>query len=141
MTTPTLNGQIIGQAERSTRAVLERLLADTGTDFTGWVTLNLLHTTGSTPDEATITGRVAAGLKITDRTAREALGRLAADGLVSTHDGQVTPTEAGTQRYQRIAAGIAHITERLYGGLPAADLATAGRVLVALTERADAELA
>jgi hypothetical protein len=141
MTTPTLNGQIIGQAERSTRAVLDRLLADTGTDFTGWVTLNLLHTSDGTPDEATLTRRVAAGLKIADHTAREALDRLAADGLVSTHDGPVTPTEAGTRRYQRIAAGIAQLTERLYGGLPAADLAAAGRVLVELTERADAELA
>ncbi len=139
MTTPTLNGQLIGQAERSTRAVLQRLLAETDTDFTGWVVLNLLHTNAAGP--GTLVEQVAAGLRITDSQVDEALTGLEADGLVSTTDGRVVPTPAGTQRYQRIADGIAQIGERLYGGLPAADLATAGRILAAVTERADAELA
>jgi hypothetical protein len=40
--TPTLNGQDIGQAESAVRAVLTGLLARTGTQFHGWVILNLL---------------------------------------------------------------------------------------------------
>jgi hypothetical protein len=45
-TAPVLNGQIIGQAERSTRALLDRLLADHDLTFVPWVALNLLNTIG-----------------------------------------------------------------------------------------------
>ena len=45
---PPLNGQDIGQAEHATRAVLDRLLARTGTQFRGWVILNLLAAGGGT---------------------------------------------------------------------------------------------
>jgi hypothetical protein len=40
--TPTLTSQDIGQAEKATRAVLGRFLAQTGTGFHGWVILNVL---------------------------------------------------------------------------------------------------
>jgi hypothetical protein len=42
---------------------------------------------------------------------------------------------------RRISAAIAQITQRLWGDLPAEDLATAGRVLAIITERANAKLA
>ena len=44
-------------------------------------------------------------------------------------------------RRPRISAAITQITQRLWGGLLAGDLATAGRVLAIITERANAELA
>jgi hypothetical protein len=43
--------------------------------------------------------------------------------------------------YGQIRAGVTEVTQRLWGDLPAGDLATAGRVLSIITERADAELA
>lgn len=42
---------------------------------------------------------------------------------------------------RRISAANAEIVQRLWGDLPAGDLATAGRVLAIVTERANAELA
>ena len=53
----------------------------------------------------------------------------------------VTVTGAAQQLHSRIRAAIAEITQRLWGDLPAEDLATAGRVLAIITERANAELA
>jgi hypothetical protein len=53
----------------------------------------------------------------------------------------VTVTGAGRQRHSRISAATAQVIRRLWDGLPAADLAIAGRMLVILTERANAELA
>jgi hypothetical protein len=44
-------------------------------------------------------------------------------------------------RRPRISAAITQITQRLWGGLLAGDLATAGRVLAIITARANAELA
>ncbi|HEY5987679.1 MAG TPA: hypothetical protein VIV12_15085 [Streptosporangiaceae bacterium] len=50
-------------------------------------------------------------------------------------------TGAGQARYRQIRTAIGEITERLYGDLPAADLAIAGRVLATITARANEELA
>ena len=52
----------------------------------------------------------------------------------------MTLTPAGRDRYERLVAGIAAITARLYGDLPAADLETTRRVLTIVTERANAAL-
>jgi hypothetical protein len=53
----------------------------------------------------------------------------------------VTVTATARRLHSQIGATIAGITQRLWGDLPADDLATAGRVLAIITERANAELA
>lgn len=143
--TPALTGQDIGQAEGAIRAVLERLLATTGTPFHGWVILNVLGRSGSALGQNELVGRVLYGLKIGEQAAIAALTELADQGLVSrTPPGAASPditlTPAGSARFEQVEAGIAQITERLYGGLPAEDLATAHRVLTTVTERANAAL-
>lgn len=129
MTTP-LNGQIIGQAERTTRALLERLLAGNGTSFDQWVALT------SAADGTVST--LADSLRIAPAEAQRIIDGLAAAGLL-TESGTLTPS--GRERRGQISAGIAGITQRLYGDLPADDLIVAGRVLTLVTERARAELA
>jgi hypothetical protein len=129
----TLNGQVIGQAERATRAVLDRLLDTVGTPFEQWVALNLTATSG--PVSA---AELAARLRIPIEEATAALAALTADGLLA---GDATLTVAGRARHAEISTGLAAITERLYGDLPADDLAVAGRVLTLITARATAELA
>jgi predicted ArsR family transcriptional regulator len=140
MTQPaTLNGQVIGQAERATRAVLEVLLAETDTAFTDWVTLNLV----ATHDDVIIDSLVeqlVTGLRITDSQARTSIDDLVRTGLI-TASGTARLTTDGRARYQRISDGIAQITQRLYHDLPHDDLVVARRVLETLTERARAELA
>ena len=67
--TPTLNGQIIGQTERASSAVLDALLAETGTSFEAWVTLNLIATNGEMSAD-TLIDRLVAGLFIGEADAR-----------------------------------------------------------------------
>lgn len=128
----TLNGQVIGQAERATRAVLDRLLERVDTPFEQWVALNLTATSGPL-DPAELAGR----LRIPPGSAAGALSALTTAGLLAA-DG--TLTAAGRDRHAEITTGLTAITARLYGDLPAADLAVAGRVLTTVTARATAEL-
>ncbi len=143
---PALNGQDIGQAERATRAVLDRLLARAGTQFHGWVIINLLAADGGALGVDELTGRVTHGLKIGEDAVHVAAAELAWQGLISREpaaggEPQVTLTAAGTARFEQIQGGIGQVTQRLYGGLPESDLAIAHRVLATVTERAHAELA
>jgi hypothetical protein len=139
MTRPaTLNGQVIGQAERATRAVLEVLLAETDTTFVNWVTLNLV----ATHDDMTVDSLVeqlVSGLRITDSEARASIDDLVRIALI-TVSGTVQLSANGRERFQRINDGIAEITRRLYRDLAHDDLVVARRVLETLTERARAEL-
>ncbi|GAA2599671.1 hypothetical protein GCM10010399_33040 [Dactylosporangium fulvum] len=133
-----LNGQIIGQAERSTRALLDRLLARTATTFEEWVAVNLTAVSGGTLARDDLVARMATGLRITPAAAGAAVTGLVEAGLLDA-GGSLTP--AGRARYDEIAAGVAELTARLYAGFPADDLDAAGRVLAEITARADAELA
>lgn len=144
--TPTLNGQHIGQAESTVRAVLNRLLARTGTQFHGWVILNLLGRSGGALGEDKLTGQVVHGLKIGADAVHAAAAELAWQGLISREPEagagtKLALTAAGAARFDEIQGGISDVTARLYGGLPEAELATAHRVLATVTERANAELA
>jgi hypothetical protein len=69
--------------------------------------------------------------------------RLTAAQLLHASDGEgspVTVTVAGQQLHGQIRATVTEITQRLWGDLPADELATAGRVLSTILARADAEL-
>ena len=136
---PTLNGQVIGQAERATRAVLEVLLAETNTPFVNWVTVNLIAAQGEIAVDELI-AQLIAGLRIEESEALSAVDDLERASLVTVTD-QVRLTPEGLERYQRISDGIGEITRRLYRDLPHDDLVVARRVLETLTDRARAELA
>ncbi|MGO4749592.1 MarR family transcriptional regulator, partial [Streptomyces sp. 2MCAF27] len=53
---------------------------------------------------------------------------------------RVRLTAAGRELHESTSAETAEISARLYAGIPAEDLAVAGRVLALVTERANAEL-
>ncbi|MEU6014208.1 hypothetical protein ABZ826_09135 [Streptomyces sp. NPDC047515] len=142
--TPSVNGQIIGQAHYATRAVLERLLATTGTTFHQSVALNATADHGAAKERAGLVDRMTGTLKIDAEVAETVLAELAAAGLVEEVPGdtaRIALTAAGRERQEAHRAGIAEITARLYGDLPTADLAAAGRVLTEVTARANAVLA
>jgi DNA-binding MarR family transcriptional regulator len=144
-TTPTLTGQDIGQAHYATRAVLEQVLAQAGLGFAASVALNMVGRKGSAVDENDLRTRVVHGLKVDESTADSALADLLDQGLVTrtpptAANPQITLTPTGTTRWQEVQHGIAQITQRLYGGLPAEDLAVAHRILTTVTVRANAEL-
>ncbi|WP_042381832.1 MarR family winged helix-turn-helix transcriptional regulator [Streptacidiphilus melanogenes] len=141
-TTPTLNGQVIGQAHLATRALLGPVLDRTGTTFDQSVVLNALS--GGDDDRAQLVARLAGNLKTTDAAVADVVAGLAAAGLLEPAPGdgsRLRLTDAGLTRNQEIRTAIDALTRRLYGDIPAEDLATAGRVLALVTARANAELA
>ncbi|WP_034621728.1 hypothetical protein [Cellulomonas sp. URHE0023] len=135
----TLNGQIIGQAERATRTLLERHLRDSGLEFEQWVAVNQVHT--GTGGRRALAARLARGLKVDDATARATVESVIDLGLVAVDEEELTLTPDGLQKFALVSAAITAITARLYGDVPPEDLAVAGRVLALVTERANAELA
>jgi hypothetical protein len=134
--TPTLNGQIIGQAERSTRALLDRLLEQTGTSFEQWVAINLTAAAGGTFPHDQLIARMSTGLRIAP-AGEATIDELTEAGLME--DEGLTP--AGRARYDAISTQVAALTARLYAGFPQADLSAAASILLELTSRANTELA
>ncbi|MFJ2135274.1 hypothetical protein ACIOMQ_31290 [Streptomyces sp. NPDC087845] len=142
--TPTVNGQVIGQAHYATRAVLERLLATTGTTFHQSVALNVVADSGDAMEAGRLVDRMTGTLKIDAEAAEAAVAELTTAGLLEEVPGSTAGiglTPACRDRRHANRAGIAEITARLYAGLPAEDLAAAGRVLTEVTARANAVLA
>jgi DNA-binding MarR family transcriptional regulator len=137
-TYPSLNTQVIGQAESALGAILDPLLARTGTTFQQWLVLTVTAASGAGIDRATLIARIAGARKIDGAEVETAIGELAAAGLARAAS-RVTLTEAGQARYTGIRTALEEITARLFD-FPAEDLATAGRVLAILTARANAEL-
>jgi DNA-binding MarR family transcriptional regulator len=139
---PTLTPRVIGQAEKTLNAILDRLLADSGLTEHQWIILTLAAT-GETAEYQRFVRQVAHMVKIGETDARARIGELTEARLLQAPgDGTaVTATESGLQLHTRIRAAVTEITQRLWSDLPAEDLATAGRVLSIITERANAELA
>jgi DNA-binding MarR family transcriptional regulator len=143
-TTPTLNTQVIGQAENALGALMDRVLDRTGGTFRQWVALNLTAVSGGAIDRDQLASRLTGALKIDDAAALAAIAELTTAQLLEALPGQgsrVGLTDAGQARYRQVRAALDELTARLYGDLPADDLATAGRVLAVITTRANAELA
>jgi hypothetical protein len=140
---PTFSTRVIGQAEKTLNAILGRELAGTGLTEPQWVILTLAVTGGGAADRDRFTSMVADALKISEAEAKARVADMVtAQQLNITGQGSaVTATGAAQQLHSRIRAAITEITQRLWGDLPAEDLATAGRVLAIITERANAELA
>jgi DNA-binding MarR family transcriptional regulator len=142
MTTyPTLSTRVIGQAEKTLGAILDRLLEGTAVTEPQWVILTLVATGGGTADRDRLTHQVAGALKLRDADAQARIAELVANGMLRTAGGAISVTDAGQQLHSRVRTAVTEITERLWGDLPEQDLATAGRVLTIITERANAELA
>ena len=140
---PTFSTRVIGQAEKTLNAILGRQLAGTGLTEPQWVILTLAVTSSGPADRDQFTDLVAGALKISEADAQAHIADMvAAQRLQITGAGSaVTVTGAAQQLHSQIRAAVADITQRLWGDLPADDLATAGRVLTIITERANAELA
>ena len=143
-TGPSLNPQVIGQAENALRALLERTLAGTGLSYRHWIALSLAVGNDVPVAQDALIERITAVLKVDDTAAREAVADLAGEQLAETVPGdgsRVRPTDAGRKLHREVRAAIAEIVTRLFRDITADDLETAGRVLTMITARADAELA
>lgn len=139
---PSISTRVIGQTEKSLNAILHRQLTGTGLTEPEWVVLTLAVTSGQTLDRDQFTRQAADALKISQAGAQALIAEMiAAQHLQTAGDGSaVTVTDAARQLHARIRAVVTEITQRLWGDLPPEDLATAGRILTIIAERASAEL-
>jgi DNA-binding MarR family transcriptional regulator len=140
----TLTGQDVGEAEGALSALLNQVLAGTGTGVTrtGYLALRVVALRGPFPQAAALhdflAGQPQVGL---DRTQLAELFRdLEARGLVTGGDpdgpGPVQLTPEGAALNAKLAEAVAAQSQRLYAGIDPDDLATAHRVLAGVTERA-----
>jgi len=135
-----LNPQVIGQAETALGALLGPILTEAGCTFEQWVILALTNAGGTPVDRAQLVARVIDARKFAAADVEAAIAKLTADGLLSSGAGTVGLTEAGQDLRRRVRARTNEVTSGLFD-FPADDLATAGRVLAVVTDRANAFLA
>jgi DNA-binding MarR family transcriptional regulator len=138
-TYPPLSTQVIGQAESALGALLDPLLSRTRTTFHQWLVLTVTAASGGDIDHDQLVARIRGARKIDGAQVEAAIAGLDAAGLAEGTS-RVTLTAAGLARFTEIRGALEEITARLFD-FPAEDLATAGRVLAILTERANAQLA
>jgi DNA-binding MarR family transcriptional regulator len=140
---PSLNPQILGQAENAHRALLERVLAGSGVTYGGWIALSIAARGGGS-SRAQVLERISGALKVDRDSAEEILAELAAANLLepmADDESPLTLAAMGEELHRRARGEIADIISRVYSDIPPEDLEMAGRVLVALTARAESELA
>ncbi|MEU7799736.1 MarR family winged helix-turn-helix transcriptional regulator [Micromonospora arborensis] len=142
-TTPTLNGQVIGQAHYATRALLDRAVAPLGLTFEQVITLNVLA--DGAVERARLVHRLTTTLKIDEPAVHEVIAQLVDADLTRVDDGAAEPlvrlTDAGHATQRRVGAAVADITTRLYGDIPTDEASVAAQVLTLVTQRANAALA
>jgi DNA-binding MarR family transcriptional regulator len=141
---PSLSTRVIGQAESALGALLDPVLARAGITFQQWLVLTLTAASGAAIDRDQLVAQVTSARKVDEQAVLAAIAGLAAAGLAEVVPGEragVRLTDAGQARHRQIRTTLGEITGRLFGDLPAEDLATAGRVLAIVTGRANAELA
>lgn len=118
------------------------MLARVGSNFNQSVALRAVSDQGGTLERGRLVGRLTGALKIEESAAEETVEEMTALKLLTETDAElVSLTEHGREVFEEIRTGGNEIAARLYADIPAEDLATAGRVLTLLTERANAVLA
>ncbi|MFD0569109.1 MarR family transcriptional regulator [Kitasatospora gansuensis] len=140
ITAPVADSRALGLAHYAARGLLEQVLARHGSTFQQQVTLRAAVTavTPLTRDE--LASQVQGALKADPADIRTTLDELLAKHLLVAGGTHLHPT-AGRDLLAILAAETAPITARVWGDIPAEDLAAAYRVLALVTERANAELA
>jgi hypothetical protein len=138
--TPTF-GRDIGVTYFATSALRDMLLADVGLTFEDSLLLTALAPNGGCASRDQLVSLLVGGIKTTPEAAATALDLLLDRALATEHDGSIAVTAAGAEALERFNARVAASAPKLYGDIPAADLAVARRVLATVTERANRELA
>ncbi|MEU1304900.1 MarR family transcriptional regulator [Streptomyces shenzhenensis] len=140
-TAPLADARALGLAHYAARGVLEHVLARHGVTFQQQMALRaaVMADAPQTPDD--LIAQVRAALKADPADIRATLDELLAKQLLVADGAHLRPTDAGRELIPAVSAETAPITARIWGGIPAEDLAAAGRVLTLVRERANAELA
>ncbi|MEU2779947.1 MarR family transcriptional regulator [Streptomyces sp. NPDC007162] len=142
-TAPAVDARVIALAHHAPRALLEGVLARHGITFHQSVTLRAAVVAGDSVGRDDLVDEVTGALKTDESVARGAIEELTAARLLEptpADPSRLRLTDPGRDLYERTSAQSAEIAARLYAGIPEQDLATAGRVLTLITDRANTEL-
>ncbi|MFJ4333615.1 MULTISPECIES: MarR family transcriptional regulator [unclassified Streptomyces] len=139
-TAPAADSRALALAHYAARGVLEQVLARHGVTFQQQVALRAAVTADApqTPDD--LVAQVRNSLKSDTAGIRATIDELLAARLLVADGPHLCATDAGHDLLAAVGAETAPYTARIWGGIPADDLAAAGRVLALVTERANAEL-
>lgn len=141
-TTPTFTPRLLGETEKTLNAILDRHLSGAGLSEQHWITLTLAVVSGGSIGRDELVKKVSQRAKFSEEDVRARASELIATGLLDDSDSSaVTVTDAGKETHARILGANTGLTERLWGDLPADELATTARVLSTILERANAEFA
>lgn len=144
MDTAVLSPSIVGQAEKAHGAVLRKVLAGTSLDEQQWITVQFADGAGGSISRGDLIGRVTAAAKFDPQAVDRAVTALIGASLLEQRPGaddQLAVTSEGRELVSGLRERIGELIAGAYGSVPPADLATAARVLVAITARLSAELA
>jgi hypothetical protein len=131
---------LIGQAEKALNAILARELEGSGLSETGWVLLRLTAGAGGRLGREALIERAGAVSKFASETADAEIDGQIEAGYLKAVGGEVVLTAIGRGLQGQVRSAVGEVTTRLWGDLPDADLAIAGRVLGTVLSRANAEL-
>lgn len=140
-TAPVADARALGLAHYAARGVLEHVLDRLGMTFQQQIVLRAAVTANAPQTPYDLVTQVQGSLKADPADIRATLDELLARNLLVADGAEIRPTDAGRELMAAIGAQTAPVTARVWGGIPAEDLAAAGRVLALVTERANAELA
>ncbi|WP_329334724.1 MarR family transcriptional regulator [Streptomyces sp. NBC_01352] len=140
-TAPTVDGRVIALAHYAGRAVLESVLVRHAMTFQQSVTLRPVAVADAAVERDALVAQIVDALKIEAADVHGVVEELAAKQLITTEGPKVLITDAGRELQTEVSTETGKISARIYDGISAQDLATAGRVLALVTERANAELA
>ncbi|MFI1510767.1 MarR family transcriptional regulator [Streptomyces sp. NPDC020597] len=138
---PVADARLLGLAHYAARGVLEHVLARHGITFLQQIVLRAAVTADAPPSVDDVVAQVRASLKADPADIRAAVDELQSRRLLVEDGARLRSTAAGRDLLAAVGAETAPFTARIWGGMPAEDLAAAGRVLTLVAERADAQLA
>ncbi|MGW7091482.1 MarR family transcriptional regulator [Streptomyces sp. NPDC054874] len=138
---PVANARDLALAHYAARGVLETVLARHGATFQQQVALRAAVTSDAPQTPEGLLTQVQESLKADPADIRATLDELRAKRLLVADGVHLRPTDAGRELLAAVGAETAPVSARIWGGIPAEDLAAAGRVLALVTERANAEFA
>jgi DNA-binding MarR family transcriptional regulator len=129
----TTFGQHLGLAQRAAQRALGGVLTREGFTFHEWIALELLNGKGGSLPRPELRDTLATTLDLDLATVDSLLGGLEARDVVR---GAETIELTDSPDLTHLVAAVRELSRQLTGGIPAEDVATASRVLVAFRERA-----
>ncbi|TXS18864.1 MULTISPECIES: MarR family transcriptional regulator [unclassified Streptomyces] len=138
---PAANARTLGLAHYAARGVLEHFLSLRGLTFQQHLTLRTAAGADAPQTRERLVEQVRSSIKADPAGIRATLDELLAAGLLVEDGARLRPTDAGRELLAAVAEEVAPVSARIWGGLPADDMAAAGRLLALIARRADEELA